>query len=64
MLNSKITELLNKTSRIKTQINTSLLNRIALFIESEHRKIEQFLLFNQRAMASVIEKLNQQEALK
>jgi hypothetical protein len=63
MLNRKITKLLNKTSRIKTQINTLLFNRMALFIESEHRKIEQFLLFNQRAMASVIEKLNHQEAL-
>jgi hypothetical protein len=63
MLNDKITELLNKTSQIKSQINTSLLNKMTFFIENEHSKIEQFLLFNQRAMASVIEKLNRQEAL-
>lgn len=63
VLNRKITALLNKTSQIKTQINTTLLNGMTQFIENEHSKIAQFLLFNQRAMASVIEKLNQQEAL-
>jgi len=40
-----------------------LLTKMTLFIEKEHSKIAQFLLFNQRAMASVIEKLNRQEAL-
>lgn len=62
-LNRKITALLDKNRKLKAQINTSLLTKMTLFIEKEHSKIAQFLLFNQRAMASVIEKLNRQEAL-
>jgi hypothetical protein len=62
VLNHKITVLLTKTNKIKGQINTEFLNGITQFIETENIKIEQFLLFNQRAMAGVIEKLNQQEA--
>ena len=62
-LNRKITALLDKNRKLKAQINTLLLTKMTLFIEKEHSKIAQFLLFNQRAMASVIEKLNRQEAL-
>lgn len=62
LLANNITSLLVKTQQLKRRLNKVLLAQNQLFIENEQRKIQQFLLFNQRAMASVIESLNQQEA--
>jgi exonuclease SbcC len=63
LIANKITSLLSTTEQLKTRVNSKLKTRISLFVENEQMKINEFLLFNQRAMASVIEKLNQQEAL-
>ena len=63
LINHKITSSMRRAKQIKSQINSKLLTNISLFVENEHLKINEFLLFNQREMASVIEKLNQQEAL-
>ena len=58
-----ITLLSTKTQQLKERLNTVLLEQNQLFVENEQRKIKQFLTSNQRAMANVIESLNQQEAL-
>lgn len=63
LIGNKITSLLSTTEQLKTRVNSKLKTRISRFVENEQMKINEFLLFNQRAMASVIEKLNQQEAL-
>jgi hypothetical protein len=63
LINNKITSSMRNANQIKSQINSKLVTSIGLFIEKEHLKINEFLLFNQRETASVIEKLNQQEAL-
>jgi len=57
-LNQHIAALLEKTAQIKAEINQQLLTQSTQFIEQEQAKINQFLLFNQRAMANVIEQLN------
>jgi hypothetical protein len=63
LIANKTTSSQSKANQLKTRINSKLLANINLFIENEHIKITEFLLFNQRAMANIIEKLNQQEAL-
>jgi hypothetical protein len=62
-LTTSIVSLLEKTKQLKVQLNKGLLKQNLLFIKNEQDKIQQYLLFNQRAMANVIERLNKQEAL-
>ncbi|XPF94822.1 CDC27 family protein [Colwellia sp. RE-S-Sl-9] len=62
-LTSNIASLLEITQQLKDRLNVKLLEQNQQFVKNEQRKIQQFLLFNQRAMANVIESLNQREAL-
>ncbi|MGJ8693669.1 MAG: tetratricopeptide repeat protein [Thalassotalea sp.] len=52
-----------KTYQLKIKLEQQLLAENRQFIAQQQRQIQAFLLFNQRAMANVIERLNHQEAL-
>lgn len=56
-------QLVDKNTKLKSAVKQQLLIRLNMFIQAQEVEIKQHLLFNQRAMANVIERINQQEAL-